>query len=259
MGTLVTAAEEGFVPPGPADFELPPIFGAVTKPMVLVVASAIIIALYFFLASRKLSLVPSKGQFVAESIFAVARNGMARDQIGARDFKPFVPLILGLFSFILVNNLFGLIPFIQFPTMSRIGFPLALALFVYVTYHYAGIRKHGLGGYFKHALFPPGAPSAVYLILAPIEFLSKFVVQPAALFIRVFAAMFAGHLMLMLLAFAGEYLVIEAGGLLSVVGAVSFIGFILMTFIEALIMVIQAYVFAMLAAVFIGAAVAEEH
>lgn len=259
MGTLVTAAEEGFVPPGPADFELPPIFGAVTKPMVLVVASAIIIALYFFLTSRKLSLVPSKGQFVAESIFAVARNGMARDQIGARDFKPFVPLVLGLFSFILVNNLFGLIPFIQFPTMSRIGFPLALALFVYVTYHYAGIRKHGLGGYFKHALFPPGAPAAVYLILAPIEFLSKFVVQPAALFIRVFAAMFAGHLMLMLLAFAGEYLVIEAGGLLSVVGAVSFIGFILMTFIEALIMVIQAYVFAMLAAVFIGAAVAEEH
>jgi F-type H+-transporting ATPase subunit a len=259
LGTLVTAAEEGFVPPGPADFVLPPIFGAVTKPMVLVVASAIIIALYFVLSSRKLSLVPSKGQFVVESIYGVARNGMAREQIGAHEFKPFVPLVLGLFSFILVNNLFGLIPFIQFPTMSRIGFPVALAIFVYVFYHYAGIRKHGLGGYFKQALFPPGAPAPVYVILAPIEFLSKFVVQPAALFIRVFAAMFAGHLMLMLLAFAGEYLVIEAGGLLSIVGIVSFLGFIVMTFIEALIMVIQAYVFAMLAAVFIGAAVAEEH
>lgn len=258
MGTLVMAAEEGFVPPGPADFVLPPILGAVTKPMVLVIASAIILAVFFAIASRRLSVVPSKGQFMVESIYGVARNGMAREQIGA-GFKPFVPLVLGLFSFILVNNLFGLIPFIQFPTMSRIGFPVALALFVYVTYHYAGIRKHGLGGYFKHALFPPGAPLPVYFILAPIEFLSKFVVQPAALFIRVFAAMFAGHLMLMLLAFAGEYLVVEAGGLLSIVGAVSFLGFIVMTFIEALVMVIQAYVFAMLAAVFIGAAISEEH
>ncbi len=263
MGTLLAAEEGGFVPPGPADFELPPIFGIagleVTKPMLLVVASVVIISAYFIASGRNLKIVPNRGQFVAEYIYSAARNTMARDQIGP-DFKPFIPLVLAVFSFVLVNNLFGLIPVVQFPTMSRIGFPIAVALFVYVFYHYAGIRKHGFGGYFKHALFPPGAPVAVYLILAPIEFISKFIVQPAALAIRVFAAMFAGHLILMLLAFAGEYLLLEAGGgLYAVIGGVSFVGFILMTFIEALVMVIQAFVFALLAAVFIGAAVAEEH
>lgn len=153
MGEFVLAAEE-FTPPGVGTFIYPPIFGEVTKPIVQAVLAAIIVGVYFTVATRRMSMVPGKGQFIAEYIYGMARNTMARDQIGGKEFKPFIPLILALFSFVLVNNLFGIIPFFQFPTMSRIGFPIALALFVYVTYHYAGFRKHGFVGYIKHAALP---------------------------------------------------------------------------------------------------------
>ena len=79
------------------------------------------------------------------------RNGVARDIIGSHDFLRFVPLLFSMFVLILVNNLFGVIPPVQFPTMSRIGFPIALTLIVYVIYHYVGIKKHGFVGYFKSA------------------------------------------------------------------------------------------------------------
>ncbi len=159
MGALVLAEGAMFEPPGAESFILPPIFGSVTKPMVLVVLSVVIIATYFLLATRKLKLVPGKGQFVAESIYDFSRNNIAREQIGSKDFKRFVPVIFALFTFILVNNLYGIIPVLQFPTMARFGFPIALSvLVVFPVYHYVGIKRHGLGGYFKKELAPPGVP-----------------------------------------------------------------------------------------------------
>jgi F-type H+-transporting ATPase subunit a len=259
LGTLVLAAEEGFTPPGVGTFVYPPIFGDVTKPMVQAVFAAVILAVYFLVATRRLALVPSRGQFAAESLYGFARNNMARDQIGPHEFRRYVPLVLALFSFVLVNNLFGIIPLFQFPTMSRIGFPIALALFVYVFYHYAGVRKHGLFGYLKHATLPPGVPLAVAPLVVVIEIVQRFLFQPASLAVRVFAAMFAGHLILVLFAVASEYLLLGAGGWLALVAPVSFLAAVAFTFLEALVMVIQAYIFALLAAVFIGAAVAEEH
>ena len=252
---LVWAAEE-FEPPGVGTFIYPPIFGEVTKPVVQLVFAAIIVGAVFLLGTRKLSLVPGRGQFALEYIYNVARN-MARDQIG-HDFKPFIPLVLGLFSFILVNNFFGIIPVFQFPTMSRIGFPLALAVFVYITYHYAGIRKHGFVGYIKHASLPPGVPPFIAPLIVIIELFTKFVFQPISLALRVFAAMFAGHLVLGLAVVGGEFL-LHAGGGLVVAAPFPFIGAIAFTFLEALVMTIQAYVFALLAAVYIGAAVSTDH
>ncbi|MEV1291469.1 F0F1 ATP synthase subunit A [Pseudonocardia sp. NPDC049635] len=257
MGELVLAAEE-FTPPGPSVFNYPPIFAGVTKPMVLIVMSAIIIAVYFAVATRRMSIVPGKGQFALESFYNVARNGMARDQIGKDDFKPFIPLILGLFSFVLVNNYFGIIPFFQIPTMSKISFPIALALVVYVAYHYAGFRKHGFVGYFKHATLPKGVPMAIAPLIIVIELLQKFLVQPASLALRLFAAMFAGHLMLVLVAVGAEFMLF-AGGFLVIPAGLVVVAGIAFTFLEALVMTIQAYIFALLASVFIGAAVAEEH
>lgn len=260
MGALMLAEGGTFVPPGAKDFFLPPIFGGVTKPMVLVVLSVVIIAVFFLLATRSFKLVPSRFQFIAESIYDIGRNTIAREQIGGNDFKPFVPLILSLFTFVLVNNIFGIIPLIQFPTMSHIGFPLALSLFVvYPVYHYVGFKRHGFSGYLKNQLFPPGAPKAVYLLLAPIEFFSKFVMNPITLAIRVFAAMFAGHLILLVFTMAGEFLLLEAGPLLKPVSLLSFAFAIAMTFLEALVQVIQAYIFALLSASYIGMALASDH
>jgi F-type H+-transporting ATPase subunit a len=260
LGALVLAEGGAFVPPGPGDFDLPPIFGGVTKPIVLVVLSVIIIAAFFLIASSRLKLVPSRFQFAMESVYDFGRNNIAREQIGSKEFRPFVPLILSLFTFVLVNNIFGIIPFFQFPTFSHIGFPLALSvLVVYPVYHYVGFKRHGFAGYLKHQLVPPGAPKAVYLLLTPIEFFQKFIMNPITLAIRVFSAMFAGHLILMVFTVAGEYLLIDGSGLLKPISAVSFAFAIVMTFIEALIQVVQAYVFAVLSASYIGMALAEDH
>jgi len=258
LGALVLA--EPFSPPSAESFNLPPIFGGVTKPMVLVVLSTVIISAYLLLATRRLSVVPSKGQFAAESLYNVGRNTLAREQIGSQDFMRFVPLIFSLFIFVLVNNIYGIIPILQFPTMSHIGFALALSvLVVYPTYHYAGIRKFGLGGYLKNQLFPPGAPGPVYILLAPIEFFTKFIVNPLTLAIRVFAAMFAGHLLIMLFALAGTHLLLEGEGVVKAISAFSLGGAVLVTFLEALIQTIQAYIFALLSASYIGTALADAH
>lgn len=259
MGALVLAQGGKFQPPGAEAFDLPPIFGGVTKPMVLIVLSVLIIGVYFLVATRNLKLVPGKGQFVAEFLYEFSRNNIARDQIGAKEFRRFVPLIFALFTFVLVNNIFGIIPLIQFPTMSRIGFPVALFLVAYVVIHTVGFARHGFLGYFKHVMFPPGVPKPIYVLLAPIEFFQKFIAQPVALAIRVFAAMFAGHLILMVFALGGEYLLVEAGAAFKPVSIVAFAFAIALTFVEALIQVLQAYIFALLTANFIGSALAQEH
>lgn len=260
MGTVVLATGETFDPPGAGYAEFPPIFGFVTKPMLLAIMATLIIAVFFLAATRNMKIVPGKFQYAAEWIYSFGRNNIAREQIGSADFRPYVPLILGLFSFILVNNLFGIIPVTKFPTMAQIGFPLALSvLVVYPVYHIAGMRKHGIGGYFKHQLFPPGAPWPVYILLAPIEFFSKFVVYPLTLAIRVFAAMFAGYMLIIVFIASGMFLLEHGEGLVTAVAGLSFVGVLAMTFLEALIMTIQAYIFALLSASYIGAAVAEEH
>ena len=100
--------------------------------------------------------MPSKRQWVAEQAYGFVRNSIARDVIGAKDFTPFVPLLFTLFTLILFNNVMGVLPFVQFPTMSRIAFPIVLTLIVYVVYHTVAIRrKHGVIGYLK-SLVPPG-------------------------------------------------------------------------------------------------------
>ncbi|GLZ39118.1 F0F1 ATP synthase subunit A [Actinokineospora sp. NBRC 105648] len=260
MGRLVLAEGDVFSPPGVKDFFLPPIFGDVTKPMVLLVLSVIIVSAFFLITSRNLKIVPGRWQFAAESVYDFGRNNIARDQIGSKEFKPFVPLILSLFTFILVNNLFGVIPIFQFPTMARISFPLALAiLVVYPVYHFVGIKKFGLGGYLKNQLFPPGVPTPVYVLLTPIELFLKFFMDPITLAIRVFAAMFAGHLILLVFTLGGEFLLLHAAAPLKPVSLVAWAFAIAMTFLEAFIQILQAYIFALLTASFIGRALAEDH
>ncbi|MTA58513.1 MAG: F0F1 ATP synthase subunit A, partial [Actinobacteria bacterium] len=145
----------GFVPPSSADFELPPVFGHniyTTKPILLVFLSVILISVFFILASRKAAIVPSKLQFAGESVYSFVRNDLAKDVIG-HDFLRFVPYLFTLFTFILVNNIFGIIPLLQFPSMSRVSFPYVLAITIYLVFHYVGIRKQGAIKYFKEIMF----------------------------------------------------------------------------------------------------------
>jgi F-type H+-transporting ATPase subunit a len=260
LRALWLAQGGGFVPPGAGDFNLPPIFLGITKPMLLVVLSVVLIIAFFMLATRRLSVVPSRFTFVAESVYDFGRNNIARELIGSKDFRPYVPLIVTMFVFVLVNNIFGLIPLIQFPTFSHIGFPLALSvLVVYPLWHFVGIRRHGFFGHIKNQLVPPGVPKPVLVLLVPVEAFVKFFMNPLTHAIRVFAAMFAGHLILIVFTLAGQYLLLEASGPLKPVSLVSWAFAIAMTFVEALIQVLQAYIFALLAANYISAALSADH
>ncbi|MFD9733108.1 F0F1 ATP synthase subunit A [Umezawaea sp. NPDC059074] len=252
-------ADATFDPPGVPDFFPPAIVAGITKPMVLLVLSVVIVAAFFLIATRDLKLVPGRLQFTAESVYDLGRDSIAREQIGGKDFQPYVPLIVTLFSFILVNNLFGIVPLVQFPTMAHFGFPLALLVVLYPLFHVVGIRRHGLGRYLKLQLFPAGVPKPVYVLLTPIELFLRFFMDPLALAIRVFAAMFAGHLILLVFTLGGEFLLLEASAVLKPVSVVAFAFAIAMTFLEALVQVLQAYIFALLTANYIGRALASDH
>jgi F-type H+-transporting ATPase subunit a len=122
-----SAEGEGFVPPSTKDFELPPIFGDnvyTTKPILLVFLSVILISVFFILSARKAAIVPSKFQFAGESVYSFVRENLAKEVIG-HEFMRFVPYLFTLFTFILVNNLFGIIPLIPTSRPIRVKIPLS--------------------------------------------------------------------------------------------------------------------------------------
>jgi F-type H+-transporting ATPase subunit a len=180
---LATAPSPGFESPGVGDFQLPPIFGEVTKPVVQLVLAAVIVYAFFTITARRPQLVPSKVQFLGESFHGIVRNSIARDNIGP-EFLKFVPYLTTLFAFILVNNLFGIIPLIQFPTFAHPGMPYALAIMSWLIYNAVGIRRHGFVGYMRVSTWPPGVPWWVRIILTPIEFLSNILLRPVTLSLR---------------------------------------------------------------------------
>jgi F-type H+-transporting ATPase subunit a len=257
------ASESEFEAPGPGIFDLPPVFTVggvdVTKPMLLLVLAAVIVGGFFYLASAKRAMVPGRLQFAGESAYSFVRNGLARDIIGSQDFMRFVPYLVALFFFILVNNFFGSIPFIQFPTFSRASMAYALAGLSWVVHNAVGIRKHGLGGYLKLQTVPGGVSGPMLILIVPLEFFSNIVVRPVTLALRLFANLFAGHILLVLFATGGLYLIEEVGGLSSAVGVLAWVLAILVGFLELLVQFLQAYVFALLNAMYISGALAEEH
>jgi F-type H+-transporting ATPase subunit a len=263
---------EGFTPPGPGDFNLPPVgpdktfqflgethYLGVTKPMLLLVLAAVVVFGFFWLAARKQAMVPGKLQFVGEQAYGFVRNSMGRDIIGSHDFMRFVPYLFALFFFILLNNLFGSIPFLQFPTFSRSGMVYALAGLSWVIYNWVGIKKHGFVGYFKLQSVPAGVSGPILALLIPLEFMSNILVRPVTLALRLFANMLAGHLLLILFALGGEYLIMEMAIQYAPVGIVAWLMFIAISFLEILIQFLQAYVFVLLNAMYISGAVADEH
>ncbi len=253
-------AETGYTPPGSKDFELPPFIAGVswaTKPVLLALISIVLIVGFFTYAMRKRALVPGKLQFVAEGAYGFVRNTIARDSIG-EEYRKYLPYLVALFFFILVNNLFGLFPLTLFPTMSRVGFPMALAVVAWILFLWIGISRHGFIGYFKNMMFPPGVPPYIYPLLAPLEFMSTVLVRPITLSLRLFANMFAGHLLMLVFVLGGDYLIHQSGAV-KIVGPVAWIFVIALNFLELLIQVLQAYIFTVLTSLYIAGSLADEH
>lgn len=271
VGTNLVRAE-GFTPPGPGDFNLPPLgpdntfeflgqtmYVGVTKPVIQLVLSAVVLFLLFRAMSAKRAMVPGRLQFAGEGMYSFVRNNMGRDIIGSHDFMRFVPYLFTLFFFILLNNFFASIPFIQFPTFSRAGMVYGLAALSWIIYNAVGIKKHGFVGYLKHQTVPAGIHGPMLGLLVPLEFMSNIVVRPVTLALRLFANMLAGHLLLILFALGGEYLLLEASGAVKPVGILAWALFIAISFLELLVQFLQAYVFVLLNAMYISGAISEEH
>ncbi|MDD7916696.1 F0F1 ATP synthase subunit A [Actinomycetospora callitridis] len=256
---------EGFKAPGVEDFNLPPIFEGipvlewVDKVSIQFIVAALFVWAFFALATKDPKVVPGRLQFLAEKFQGIVRDQIARDNIGP-DFRKYVPYLVALFSFILVNNVFGILPFVQFPSFSHPGMAYALAAITWLIYNYVGIKKQGFGGYVQLMTWPPGVPAWVRVILTPIEFLSNFILRPVTLSLRLFGNMLAGHLLLLVFIFGGEYMLTVADDLvLNVLSPFAFLFAIVMTFFEAFIQVVQAYIFTVLTASYIGASLADEH
>ena len=223
----------------------------------LVFLSVILISIFFIASSRKAAVVPSKLQFAGELIYGFVRNDLGKEIIGA-EFMRFVPLLFSLFTFILTNNIFGIVPLLQFPAMSHVSFPYVLAAFPFIVFHYVGIKKQGLGHYLKGIAFMPGVPKAVYVLLTPIEIATFFLVRPLTLSLRLFANMFAGHLLLLVFIMGGDHLIKGVIGL-KVVAPFSFTLGVVMTFFEFMVQCLQAYIFTLLSALYIAGALSDEH
>ena len=230
-----------------------PCFDRVVLYMVL---SVVIVGGLFIAAFRRPELVPRGLQNLMESIVEFVRNGIAVEVIGP-DGTRFVPFLTTLFMFILVNNIFGIIPGIQFPVNSRIALPALMAVVVYVVFNYVGIRAQGLGNYLKRSLFPPGVPLWMLPLVTPIELVSTFLLRPFTLAVRLFANMVAGHLILAIFFLGTWYLQWKLATL--PFAAMSFALGTAMVGFEVLVAVLQAYIFTILTAVYISGALHPEH
>jgi F-type H+-transporting ATPase subunit a len=254
------AAGKGFEPPSSRDFVFSPLFGKgtiFTKPMLIIIVGSIVIALFFWLAARNSKVVPGKLQYAGEAVYGFVRNSVAGEAIGHGSRK-FVPYLVTLFSFVFVMNISGVLPLVGFPATSKFAIPLFLAVISCVIFNYVGIRRVGFATYFKTMMFPPGVPWLVYFLLAPIEFLSTVIIRPVTLTLRLQLNMFAGHLVLILCILGGAYMA-HASGALPALSWIGFLAGVVLTFFEAFIQFLQAYVFVLLSALYIGGALVDEH
>ena len=235
------------------------LFPTFNKIALIAVAAALIGTVVFLLAGRKDAKVAPKGvRNFAESIVEFIENGIIMQTMG-RDGLGWTPFLLSLFSFIYLCKVPGIIPFLQMPATARMALPLFLSLLVWVVFIVTGFKHQGLA-YIKNSLFPPGVPKALYLLVTPIEFISTFLVRPFSLTVRLFANMLAGHILLVTFALLSEALFqAEGNPALIPVGVLPLFMLIFLTGFEVLVAFLQAYIFTMLAAVYIGGAAHPEH
>jgi F-type H+-transporting ATPase subunit a len=250
----------GFQAPSIEDFYFKPLFTIgsyqFTKPILLMLLSAAIVLVVFWLAFHRPKLVPRGIQNVGEMGVLAVRDQILRPQLGSKGDR-YLPFLVTLFFFIWLMNLWELIPLAQFPATSKIAFPLGLTLVVWVTYIAIGIKHQGPIGYFKNMAVPEGAPWWILPLLSPLELLSNIFVRPFTLCIRLFANLLAGHLLLLVFSLGAWYLFSATIGLLF--AAVSFAVFLAVFVLEVLITLLQAFIFTTLTAFYISDAVEVAH
>jgi F-type H+-transporting ATPase subunit a len=266
---VILAAEEGEFPPishlvNWMEMALKGSPFAINKVVLINIVAALLTILVFVIANSKKSIVPKGIQHVTEGavdlVGGIINDVMPHDdehhKYGA---KKFLPLLVAMFFFIFFNNIAGIIPFVQMPATARMALPLFLTILIFLVSNFFGIKQNGIGTHFKSALFPPGVPKALYLLVTPIEFLSQFLVRPFSLAVRLFANIFAGHLLLVIFGFLSHQLATSDSIGLKPVAILPFLMLVFLTLFEVMVAFLQAYIFVLLSAVYIGGYLHPEH
>jgi F-type H+-transporting ATPase subunit a len=245
-------------PPISHVIEWPTLFGGdvfgVNKVVLLMWLSVALVFGLFYVATREPKLVPTGAQNVAESTVEFVDEQIILQTIGP-DGRGYMPFLLTLFTFIFVCNIWELIPLVQMPVNARMALPMFMAIVVWFVYIITGIRHQGFFGYFKNAAIPPGVPKLILPLVAFIELLGILITRPFALAVRLFANLLAGHLLLVTFAVITQALFTTTiiGAALPLALLIFLMGF------ELLVAFLQAYIFTILAAVYIDSSLHPEH
>ena len=232
----------------------------ITRTVFLIFLAAVISVAFIFFGLRKKETQPGKLQLTVESLMTFVRDEIAIGIIGPTGIK-YVPYLMGLFIFILIGNAFEITPFINFPITSRMAIPMFLSLMTWVIFVFAGFKANG-PSYFTGIIWPPGVPVALKPLVGIIEFFSTFLVRPFSLAVRLFANLVAGHVMLTLLLTTAWVSITTIGSIGIVKGAFGLAWWALALAIfmfEMIVIILQAYIFTLLSAVYIDTSVNVEH
>jgi F-type H+-transporting ATPase subunit a len=245
---------------GPVDFN---------KGVLYVVLAAVITLGVLLYTAKRLKQRPGRLQVAIEMFYDITKN-MSDDSLDRGMSRKYFPVIASLFIFILVSNLIGYIPlpinstdkfniagahipsFQIYAADTNVAFPLILALTVFVLFTYEGVRKHGPFGYVKSLM--PDVGGGIRFLVYPIEILSYFL-RLISLTVRLWANLLAGHL---LIAFMGGELGVLTGNTV-VSWALLPIGIAIFMFEAVLIAGLQAFIFSILTAIYLGSAVSDSH
>ena len=218
------------------------------------VLSVIIPAVVFFMAAQQKSLVPTGIRTVAESVVEFVEKQIILPAIGP-DGLPYLPLLLSFFLFVFFGNITEVIPFFQMPANARMGGPVVIALIAWAMFISVGFKHNGFT-YLKDIAWPPGVPLALRWLVGAIELLSTFILRPFSHAVRLFANMLAGHILLVTFAVLTISVI---GGIGYLLVPFTFGGLIAFTAFEVFVSLIQAFVFTIIAAVYIGGALHPAH
>jgi F-type H+-transporting ATPase subunit a len=241
-------------------FETPTVFSigsfGVNRAMLLMVLAALVVIALLLVAYRRPRLVPTRFGVMVEGVVGYVRDEMAIGVIGP-DGARYFPYLLSLFLFILVCNLFGITPLVNFPVTSRMAIPFFLALLTWFIFVIMGFLRNGFG-YLRGIVWPSSVPLALRPLVGLIDFFSTFLLRPLTLAVRLFANMVAGHMLLSVLLVGGLIFMAELN-VKSVLGVLWFaLGIPIFAF-EVFVAVLQAYIFTLLAAVYIQLSLHPEH
>lgn len=225
---------------------------SITNSTVYMFVTVGIIGLFMLLSTRRSALVPGRWQSASEMLFEFVAKTV-RENAGDEGMR-FFPLVFSLFTFILVANLLGMLPY-AFTVTSHLSVTLALAMMVFLTVTIYGVMRNGFG--FLRLFLPSGVPPYIAVFIVPIEVIS-YLSRPVSHSVRLFAVMLAGHITLKV--FAGFVVGLGGLGTLGILGAaMPFLMVLALTALELLMSVIQAYVFTMLTCMYLNDALHPGH